>query len=206
MMMNGKTKSLLMWASLIAMAMLLQASFVPEVNTKAGEAQLALVKLGGAFLFLLILLVAKAATVAFGYCASEYASKLFREGSAILRVSPWKCFLVGTVNLILAVILLWALFNLGPLSLFGILLFLLLLAGLLSARTLVYQRVGARLVGDLGDPESPPGARAHFCGGAATELAFLTPIVGQAVMIVVTLTTFGALVLAILSRSGKTAE
>lgn len=201
--MTGKSNNRLTWAALATLATMAQTAWA---GPAPGNPRLALVQTAQVLLVLLFLLVAKAATVAFGYCVSEYAPQLFRRGGAILTVSPWKSLLVGAVNFVLGIVVISLLCQAGPLAALGVVLLIALSAGLLSARTLVYQKIGVRLVGDLSDPESPPTARAHFCGGATLELAFLVPFLGQVTMVLVTLTTFGALTLAALGRKRATGE
>jgi hypothetical protein len=104
------------------------------------------------------------------------------------------------VNVVLALIVGGTLASHKVTVVFGLLLLIALLLVLYVSRALVYQLLGMRLVGEMSDPEGLPSTRAHCWGGAVVELAFLTPIVGQLAMIVVTVMTTGALVLAWMSR------
>jgi len=147
-----------------------------------------------------LLLAAKAALVAFNLCATHWRPVLIRKGREILVASPLKSFLVGLVNVVLALIVGGTLASHKVTVVFGLLLLIALLLVLLVSRALVYQLLGMRLVGEVSDPEGLPSTRAHCWGGAVVELAFLTPIVGQLAAIVVTVMTTGALVLAWMSR------
>ena len=160
----------------------------------------------GLIALVLLAPLVKAATVALALCAAELAPRSFREGRAVFTASPVKSFFVGLVNLVLAVVVALALIAMKITAILGLLLLVVLLLALFSSRALVYQLLGTRLVGEVSDPEAPPSVRAHCWGGVAIELAFLMPVLGQIVAAIVTTMTFGALVLAAMTRQQSAAS
>jgi len=198
--MRAKLQNLRIWVAGAVLTLSSHLAWAGPADREPGDPRQLL--LGGIAMLLLILwlLVAKVALVAFNLCAAELAPRLFRRGRAVLVASPVKSFFVGLVNVILLLIVGLVLVQHKASGILGVLLLIALLLVLFASRTLVYQLIGTRLVGEVCDPEGSPSPRAHCWGGAVIELAFLTPIIGQLAAIVVTVQTAGALILAAMSR------
>jgi len=195
--MKTRFRNLWVWVGLLAAALGGQAAWA---GPGGGDSRRSLAAGCATLLIVALMLVGKAATVAFNLCAAEWRPALFRKGREILVASPVKSFFVGLVNVALALIVGLALANLKVTVVFGLLLLIALLLVMYVSRTIIYQLLGTRLVGEISDPEGLPSTRAHCWGGAVIELAFLTPIIGQLAAIIVTVMTTGAMVLGWMSR------
>jgi hypothetical protein len=195
---------------LIALATLLLAGQVAWAGPAAGQdpeaANRAALLIGPAILSLILLAVClKATNVALALFATHLYPARFAVARGILSGSPVKSFLVGIINIVLVLIVAACLMALKIPALLGVILLLLCGLMLVSSRALIYQRIGTRLIGEVEDPVDQPSTRAHCWGGVVTELSFLVPMVGQFAALVVTITTFGALSMAMLSRQREVA-
>jgi len=203
--MRDKSWTPRMCVSLLFLAMCGHSAWAGAAQGAAGEAHRVWTVVGLFFLVLLMLLV-KAAIIAFNLCAAEFQPTLFHRGRSILVVSPVKSFLVGLVNVSVLLIVGCVLAQHKLTALLGLLVLIALLVIAIVSRTLVYQLLGVKWTGEINAPEGSPSPRAHCLGGAAVELAFLVPIAGQLTEIVVTILTVGAIVLAAMSRERAVAS
>jgi len=196
-----------MWLGLFALVLFAQTAWAgPIARAAANEPRRSLAMLGGFLVLALLVLIGKAATVAFALCASSLWPDLFRASRGMLATSPVKSFFIGLVDIALALLVAYALIALKVTVLLGLLVLVVLAAALLASRALVYQVLGAKLSGELADPDADPTTRAQLFGGIAVELAFLTPLVGPLAGVIVTLATFGALVRGILRPRATAAK
>lgn len=115
-----------------------------------------------------------------------------------------RCFFVGIVNGLVGLFIAGLLMNMGPLALLGILLLLVLAAMVVIGYGLCYQDLGERL------PLSGDGgarARKTLYGGIVAETAFLTPLIGQLLCIVILFRGLGAVSIGLLAmRKAATPE
>ena len=116
----------------------------------------------------------------------------------ILRLSlqrPWKCGLLGLLNLVIGAILVLVLLATRIFGLVGIALAVCIGALALMGFAGAYLGLGRRLAGDEGTGSGP---RAVLLGGITAEAAFMLPVVGQVAAVLVLLRGFGAACLALL--------
>jgi hypothetical protein len=163
-----------------------------------------LIRTATALGFVLSWLVMAAAIIAFAYLVAEWRRPLFERGRELFVAHLGRSFALGLVNVLLffaaGAFLVATQFPI--VAQVGVVLWLAVLVGLLGSRAMLYQMIGARMSGGIPDPESPASFGDHLRGGIVAELAFMLPIVGWIAAIVLNLATFGALVGAMLSRSG----
>lgn len=145
------------------------------------------------------LLLLKASVVAFvvgliysrpGFCQRVHEAYADR---------PRRAFVIGLVNTLLLLFIVAFLLNVKPLGLLGIFVFAGLCALHLAGRTARYREVAEQTGGGQ---EAVQGFTAWIRAGALVELAFLAPLVGQIVYLVVTMRCAGACTLALLGRGG----
>ena len=198
--MNTRLRDLRLWIPVLLLTVANCSAWAGPAERAAADPRRSLGIGLGILLFAVLAVLTKAAAIAFNLCAAHVTPALFRKGRDVLAASPVKSFFVGLVNIVLVSIVGFALANQNVTRLLGLLLLAALLLVLVVSRTLVYQLLGTRLVGEPIPPEGLPSCRAHCWGGVAIELGFLTPIVGQLAGAIVTVMTTGALVLAAMTR------
>ncbi len=113
----------------------------------------------------------------------------------LTRQRPWKCGLLGLLNVFIGALLVLFLLATRVLGLLGIALFLCIMAIGLMGYAAAYLGIGRRIAGE---DATVSGPRAVLLGGVTAEAAFMFPFVGQLAALAVFFRGFGAACLALL--------
>lgn len=144
-----------------------------------------------------ILLVAKAAGIAFVASSAFGRPAFHRRISEAYQAHPWRAAAIGLANTLVALFFIAVLLNNEPLALIGIAMGAGLCAVHLLGRSAYYQVIAERL-SDVPVEGRPIGP--WLRGAAAAELSFLVPILGQGLFLLVTMRCAGAFIMALLAR------
>ncbi|HRI86981.1 MAG TPA: hypothetical protein PK869_01885 [Candidatus Hydrogenedentes bacterium] len=150
----------------------------------------------GFIAFLLALLAVKSGCIAMSVLLEKLVPAF--TARAVNAYKSRGSFILGAVNGIVLAFLFVLLANsqLEALKLVGMVILLVLIAGIMTGYMIAYHDMGRRLRGD----RDWSSTRTIFFGGVAAELAFMTPVLGQVLSVGVLFRGLGAVISAILSR------
>ncbi|MBI5092705.1 MAG: hypothetical protein HZB26_09730 [Candidatus Hydrogenedentes bacterium] len=145
---------------------------------------------------LILVLVAKIGCIGFGlWYEATYPGARDRM-LAVYQTRRRKCLIVGAVNAIVGALLIVFLVATKVLGLVGILLAGTLIAFVVIGYGVGYRDLGARLASPA--PETP--WRTTLLGGLVAEAAFLAPIAGQVLALIMLFRGLGAVIITLMAR------